>query len=91
MYVSHKALAETYACRMVLLSAHALPSHVFPTVDQIIDDGPFSGHIALTLMSRIRQPPQTLQRTLSFTCRSKVFHSQGRNTCLRGKPQSLHI
>lgn len=56
MYVSHKALPKTSACRMVLLSAHALPSHVFPTVDQIIDDGPFSGHIALSLMTRIRQP-----------------------------------
>lgn len=73
MYVSHKALAKTSACRAVLLSAH-----VFPTVDQIIDDDPFSGHIALSLMSRVRQPDSSdSSKNLEFNLQKQSFSFPG--------------
>lgn len=78
MYVSHKALAKTSACRTALLSAHVLPSHVFPTVDQIIDDGPVTGHIALSLMSRIRQPDSSdSSKNLEFYLQKQSFSFPG--------------
>lgn len=74
MYVSHKALAKTSACRTVLLSAHVLPFHVFPTVDQIIHDSPFTGHIALSSVSRIRQPdPSDSSKNLEFNLQKQSF------------------